>query len=117
MRFKNMPLSRGVIMKGNIFKADSSIMFGAESVVDVVVEGNAFAFADIALCVSLGLGNQSLPSVLLGENQLGGGLVVQCQNCQQTLLGSSATRLSNGGCKNYTAGGGNRPRLNLFVLK
>ena len=106
-RFKNIPLSRGVVMKGNLLR-DANIVFGAESVVDVIVEGNSFAFADIAFCLSLRSGDQGLPSVLIGGNELGDGLVLQCQNCAQAAHGGAlplATRLADGRCKNYTAAG------------
>jgi hypothetical protein len=103
--FKDIPLTRGVIMKGNHFNADANIVFGAGSVVDVIVEGNTFGAVDIAFCLSVRNGQRGLSSVLMGENKLGGSLVLQCQNCAQAIHGGSSTlasRVINGGCKNYT---------------
>lgn len=75
--FKNIPLTRGVVMRGNRFLADANIVFGAESVADVIVEGNSFASTEVAVCVSLRNGDQGVHSVLLSENELNGGLVLQ----------------------------------------
>jgi arylsulfatase A-like enzyme len=101
-QLKNIPLTRALIIKGNRFESDANIVFGAESVADVLVEHNAIANTEVAMCIEMQNGNRGLNSVLIGANELSEGLMLQCMNCAMALRGGHAA-IAGGKCTHYPA--------------
>ena len=87
-QFKNIPLSRGVVIRGNSFEADAGVTFGMAA--DVVVEGNRFADAEVGICVSNRTGRLSIArqGLLIRNNAFQQNATVRyplivCENCEQ----------------------------------
>ena len=104
LQFKNIPLTRGVIMRGNDFEMDAGIYFQVDSVRDVVIEGNSFSELPVAVCFQgLHAADVAASGVLLGKNKLDETVAFEALVCRA--CGSHSTLASyyaNNICLNYS---------------